>query len=148
MVRPGETVPADGQVISGHSSVDESLLTGESMPLTKQPNDNVIGGSINIHSPLTVRIQAPWQRYRPGDDDASPTAGADDESQQIAQAADRVASIFVLMQLVVASMVYFWWASAAPEHAFWITLSVLVVTCPCALSLATPCRIDRRDGTP
>ncbi len=146
LVRPGETVPIDGHVVEGISSVDESLLTGESMPSLKQLDDELTGGSVNVESPLTMQVD------KVGEDTV--VSGiirlldrAQAEKPAIAQLADRVAGWFVGVILLIATAVAIWWWQHDPQHAFAITLSVLVVTCPCALSLATPVAITAATGT-
>lgn len=145
MVRPGDTVPADGEVLVGESSVDESLLTGESLPRAKAPGERLTGGSVNVESPLVFRVD------QVGEDTL--VSGivrlldrAQTEKPRIAQLADRVASWFVFALLVVAGGVAGWWMLVDPSRAFTITLSVLVVTCPCALSLATPAAVTAATG--
>ena len=145
LVKPGETVPIDGHVIDGISSVDESLLTGESLPCVKQVNDELTGGSVNVESPLTMQVD------KVGEDTV--VSGivrlldrAQTEKPSIARVADKVAAWFVFVILLIASAVAFWWWQHDPQHAFAITLSVLVVTCPCALSLATPVAITAATG--
>ena len=145
LVKPGETVPADGEVTEGESSVDESLLTGESLPRHRAPGDALVGGSLNVESPLQMRINSV------GED--TMVSGivrlldrAQAEKPRLAQLADRVAGYFVGTQLVVAGSVALGWGLLAPERAFEITLAVLVVTCPCALSLATPAAVTAAIG--
>lgn len=145
LIRPGETVPADGAVLTGRSSVDESLLTGESLPRARGPGDELVGGTINVESPLEMEVQ------RVGDDTVLSSIvrlldRAQTEKPRIALLADRVAGWFVAALLLVAGSVFFWWSQHRPEDAFWITLSVLVVTCPCALSLATPAAVTAATG--
>lgn len=145
LIRPGETVPADGRVIDGQSRVDESLLTGESLPLVKHGGDTLIGGSVNVESPLVMQVE------RVGGDTVLAAIlrlldRAQSEKPRLAQLADRVAAGFVGVLLVVAALVAWWW-SDQPELAFRITLAVLVVTCPCALSLATPAAITVATGS-
>ena len=145
LVRPGETIPADAKIISGASSVDESLLTGESLPLSKQVGEQVIGGSVNIESPLTLSVE------KVGADTVLSAMNrvlqrAQLEKPQLTRLADRVASYFVGALLLIAGVVAYWWWQHQPEDAFWITLSVLVVTCPCALSLATPAALTAATG--
>jgi len=145
LIGPGESFPADGSVVEGASHVDESLLTGESRPVEKQLDSPVIGGSINLASPLVVRVDK---------------IGADTvlsgivrlldralaEKPRLALVADRVASWFVLAILVIAAGVAAAWYAIDPGRAFWITVSVLVVTCPCALALATPAALTAALG--
>jgi P-type Cu2+ transporter len=145
LVGPGASFPADGTVVEGESSVDESLLTGESHPVDKHAGLEVIGGTMNLSSPLVVRVDK---------------VGADtvlsgivrlldralSEKPRLAMAADRVASWFVLALLVVAVAVAAIWYWVDPSRAFWITVSVLVVSCPCALALATPAALTASLG--
>jgi Cu2+-exporting ATPase len=146
LVRPGESVPADGVVVAGLSSVDESLLTGESLPSAKRSGDRVVGGTMNIESPLTVGVD------RLGEDTVLSSIlrlldRAQSEKPQLARLADRVAGWFVAALLLFAALVSLWWWLHNPGDAFWVTLSVLVVTCPCALSLATPAALTAATGT-
>jgi Cu2+-exporting ATPase len=138
LVRPGETIPADGRVIEGASSVDESLLTGESLPLPRQLGEALIGGAVNVDSPLVMRVE------KVGTDTVLSAIArlldrAQSEKPRLALLADRIAGGFVTALLVVAAVVLaVWWSLSDFDTAFRVTLSVLVVTCPCALSLATP----------
>ena len=137
LVRPGDGVPADGRVLEGSSSVDESLLTGESLPQVRGVGDLLVGGTVNNESPLVMRVEQVGE--------ATVLSAivrlldrAQTEKPAVAQLADRVAGWFVAALLLVAAAVAWWWWQHDPAHAFSVTLSVLVVTCPCALSLATP----------
>jgi Cu2+-exporting ATPase len=137
LVRPGDSIPADGVLIAGATSVDEALLTGEATPKPKQAGDEVIAGSINLDGVIRVRVLAT------GSDTTLGTISRLSERARYArpayvQLADRVASYIVVAILVIAAAVGAYWAVNAPDRAFVITLSVLVVTCPCALALATP----------
>ena len=145
LVRPGESIPADGCVIEGTSSVDESLLTGESLPLLRKTGDTLVGGTVNNESPLVMRIE------RVGEETVLSAIvrlldRAQTEKPSLARSADRVASWFVVSLLLVAAVVAWWWWLHDPAHAFAVTLSVLVVTCPCALSLATPAAVTTATG--
>ena len=137
LVRPGEAVPADGVVMAGRSSVDESLLTGESLPRSKAQGSELIGGTVNVESPLTMEVE------KVGADTVISAIQrlldrAQLEKPRMAMLADRAAAWFVGAILILATLVGVYWYIHAPAEAFWIVLSVLVVTCPCALSLATP----------
>lgn len=144
-VKPGDSVPADGVIISGQSSVDESLLTGESLPLPKQADDKLTAGTVNIESPLTMRVE------KIGQDTLLShilrlLERAQTEKPAITQLADKAAAWFVLAVLVLATAVASYWWQVSPEYWLAITLSVLVVTCPCALSLATPTAVTAATG--
>lgn len=145
MVGPGDAFPADGSVVEGASSVDESLLTGESRPVDKEVGSPVIGGTLNLSSPVVVRVE------RIGADTV--LSGivrlldrALGEKPRLAVLADRFAAWFVLALLVAAAGTALIWLEIDPERAFWITVSVLVVSCPCALSLATPAALTAALG--
>lgn len=145
LVRPGETMPVDGTVVTGQSSVSESLLTGENMPVAKTPGATVIGGTINVESPLTVRVE------RVGADTVLSQIlrlldRAQSEKPRLAQIADRVAPWFVTGVLVLAVLVGIYWWQHDPAHALPIVIAVLVVTCPCALGLATPAALAAATG--
>ncbi|MDH5660547.1 MAG: heavy metal translocating P-type ATPase, partial [Gammaproteobacteria bacterium] len=145
-IKPGDSIPADGVIIEGRSSIDESLLTGESHPLAKTINEKVIGGTVNIESPLLIEVK------EVGEDTVLASIQrlldrAQLEKPSIAKTADKVAAVFVGFLLVLVSLVYFWWWQHDPDQAFWIALSLLVVTCPCALSLATPAAMTAATGS-
>ncbi len=137
LVRAGEIVPADGRVVEGISCANEALLTGESKPVSKAPGDTVTGGSINAESPLVVEIELVGESTRLSAI-INLMERAALEKPKIVELADRIASYFVGALLVVAVLVAVGWYLVDPSQALWITVSVLVVTCPCALSLATP----------
>lgn len=144
-IKPGETVPADGQVAEGASSVDEALLTGESVPLHKRGGDPLVGGTVNVDSPLVMTVE------KVGEDTVLSAINrlldrAQGEKPAVARLADRVAGWFVVVLLLLACGVAWYWWQVDPGRAFGITLSVLVVTCPCALSLATPVALTAATG--
>ncbi len=146
LVRPGETIPADGRVLEGRSSVDESLLTGESLPLPRIAGEALVGGAVNVESPLVMQVE------KVGSDTVLSAIvrlldRAQSEKPRLALLADRIAGWFVAALLVVAVVVLAaWWQRSDFDTAFRITLAVLVVTCPCALSLATPTAIVAATG--
>ncbi|WP_413438897.1 heavy metal translocating P-type ATPase [Sulfuriferula sp. GW1] len=145
LVKPGEAIPADGIVLAGSSAADESLLTGEARALTKVAGDRLVGGAINVTGPLVMRVE------KTGADTV--LSGilrlldrAQAEKPRIARLADRFAAWFVLALLLLATGVALGWYWVEPARAFWITVSVLVVSCPCALGLATPAALTAAAG--
>ena len=145
LVPPGSLLPADGRVLVGQSSVDESLLTGEYLPQPRQVGDAVTAGTLNVEGPLTIQVQAL------GADTRLSAIGrllerAQAEKPRLAELADRVAQWFLLIVLVVAAVVGLVWWQLDSERAFWVVLSLLVATCPCALSLATPTALTTATG--
>ena len=146
LIRPGETIPADGIILSGQSNVDESLLTGESYPISKNSGQPVIAGAINIDSPLQIQVD------KIGADTVLShilrlLERAQTEKPALTQLADRVAAKFILGVLLLALLVAIYWWQVNPSLWLSITLSVLVVTCPCALSLATPTAVTAATST-
>lgn len=141
LVKAGEVIPGDGRILEGQTAVDESMLTGEHLPRRKQVGDEATGGTLNVEQPITLEIL----RY-PADSTLSTLRRlldrAETEKPTVTLADDRVARFFVAAVLVVSAAVFSFWWFYQPDKAFWVTLSVLVVTCPCALSLATPTAIS------
>lgn len=146
LVRPGESVPADGEVVQGDSEVDESLLTGESLPVDKRVGARLIAGTVNVSGPLVARVLGLGQ-----DTVLSGIVRLLDRAQAekpgIAQVADRVAGWFVLSLLLIAAATGAAWYFIDPARALWVTVAVLVVSCPCALSLATPAALTAATGS-
>ena len=137
LVKPGEMVAADGVVIEGHTNINEAMLTGEQMPIEKQQDQQVYAGTINVDQPIKVKVTALGQDQLVAEiirlqELASNTKPA------IALLADKLSRYFSGTILTIATMTYLVWQQISPEDAFWVTLSVLVATCPCALALATP----------
>lgn len=146
MVRPGATIPADGVVVEGVSHADEALLTGESRPVSKKMGDELTGGSTNMDSPLFMRVTRVGEETRLSSI-VQLMERAGTEKPRLVELADRVATRFVALLLVLAAAVGVAWYFIDPSQAFWITVSVLVVTCPCALSLATPVALTVAAGS-
>ena len=145
LVKPGEPIPADGHVLEGISCTNESLLTGESAPVAKAPGEAVTGGAVNVESPLFVRVEQVGEATRLSAIIRLMERAAM-EKPRIVDLADRVAGRFILALLLVAVAVAAFWLVVDPAKALWITVSVLVVTCPCALSLATPVALTVASG--
>jgi Cu2+-exporting ATPase len=136
-VQPGESIAADGVVEQGTSSVDEALLTGESRPLRRGVGAPVLAGSFNLSATLWVRVQRVAAETRFAQILALMEA-ASATKPTLARLADHVAKPFLLAVLLSAAGAALWWWDRDPERALMVAVSVLVVTCPCALSLATP----------
>ncbi len=143
-VRPGERIPVDGVIIEGRSSVDESMLTGEPMPVEKGPGDEVIGGTINVSGTFL------YQAKRIGRDTVlaqiiEMVRRAQATKPPIGRLVDKVASVFVPTVLIVAVVTFLAWFNLGGEerlsYAVVTSVTVLVIACPCALGLATPISI-------
>lgn len=136
-ILPGEAFPADGTVLQGQTLVDEALLTGESRPLARQAGAGVIAGSHNLAAPVLVRVD------RTGTDTrfaqiVALMEQASTSKPQLAQLVDRIAKPFLIGVLLAAAGAAAYWWSEDPGYALMVAVAVLIVTCPCALSLATP----------
>jgi len=143
-VRPGEKIPVDGEVVEGRASIDESMVTGESMPVTKQAGDTVVGGSINTTGSFVMQAQ------KVGADTllaqiVQMVAQAQRSRAPIQRMADQVSGWFVPLVIAIAVAAFAVWALVGPEPRFAFGLvaavSVLIIACPCALGLATPISI-------
>ncbi len=139
LVRPGGRMPCDGKVARGHSAIDESLVTGESLPVDKEPGDAVITGTVNGEAALEIEVTAV------GPDTRLARMTRLVEEAQTGQApiqrlVDRISAIFVPVILVVAALTFLgWWLVAGDATAGMVAaVAVLVIACPCALGLATP----------
>ena len=148
-VRPGESVAVDGEVTEGRSSVDESMITGEPVPVEKTAGDRVTGGTINKNGTLSIRAT------QVGADTVlaqivEMVAGARRSRAPIQRLADRVASIFVPTVVAVSVLAFLTWLTVGPQPALTFAIvsavSVLIIACPCALGLATPISITTAAG--
>lgn len=145
VVRPGERIPTDGVIISGNTSIDESMITGESLPVERGPGDMLVGGSLNSTGSLIMRATAVGS--------VTVLAGiiravekAQSSKAPVQRLADRISSVFVPVVLVIAAITFGVWIFAAPQEtaftqALTSAIAVLIIACPCALGLATPTAI-------
>ncbi|MCF6226221.1 MAG: heavy metal translocating P-type ATPase [Xanthomonadales bacterium] len=137
LIPKGHTVPVDGEVVAGKSLLDEAFLSGESLPRTVVEGQQVLAGSVNLGDPISIRTTAC------GEATAISALGrtlleAQLHKPKVAETADRIASWFVSAVLLISSTAWVVWQFIDPTKAFDVALATLVVTCPCALSLATP----------
>ncbi|GIU26380.1 cadmium-translocating P-type ATPase [Shewanella schlegeliana] len=137
LVKPGDVIAADGVVVEGESAVNEAMLTGEQMPLQKALQSEVFAGTINIEQPILVKVTALGQDQLVSEIIRLQEI-ASNNKPKVALYADRFSNYFTAIILLIAALTYLFWYFYSPEDAFWVTLSVLVATCPCALALATP----------
>lgn len=136
-VRAGESIPVDGVVVDGESTVDQSLLTGESRPVTVRVGDGVCAGAVNLSSQIRVRVQSTGENTRVG----KLMRLVEEFTRRkapIVQLADRVAGWFVAIVIMMAVGTFVVWLRLDPRHAVDHATALLIVTCPCALGLATP----------
>lgn len=142
LIKPGSRIPLDGVVVEGNTSVDESMLTGESIPVEKEMDDEVIGGSVNYQGALTVKVT-----HTGADTTLAKIVKMMEDAQgkkaPISKLADTVAGYFVPAVMVIAVIASIVWLLLGHDIAFVLTIfvSVLVIACPCALGLATPTAI-------
>ncbi len=148
IVRPGEKVPVDGTMIQGKSTLDESMVTGESLPVEKQQGDALIGATINKTSTFEMRADKVGEGTMLAQI-AELVRQAQGSSAPIQQLADKVSGVFVPVVVLIATLMFFFWWLAAPALglsapgesltlAVYIAVTVLIIACPCALGLATP----------
>ncbi|GAB6039724.1 heavy metal translocating P-type ATPase [Endothiovibrio diazotrophicus] len=144
-VKPGEKVPVDGVVVAGESQVDESMLSGESLPVCKAPGDEVTAGTVNGDGALTVRAEKLLGETALGRIIAL-VEEAQASKAPIQCVTDRIVPWFVAATLGLATVTFLYWLGSGFEHALMAAVAVLVVTCPCAFGLATPMAIAVASG--
>lgn len=136
-VLPGQTLPADGELLSALGTINESMLTGESVPVVHEQGARVFAGTLNQTQPLRIRVTAVQQATV-----MAKIAALQDQAlankPKLAERAEKLANQFVQQLLILAALTFFVWTFIEPSEAFWVTLAVLVATCPCALALAAP----------
>jgi P-type Cu2+ transporter len=136
-VSPAESFPADGVILQGQTLADEALLTGESRPQARGVGDMVVAGSHNLSGIVTVRVVQVGEGTQ-FSQIVSLMENASLQKPRLAQLADRIAKPFLIGVLILAALSALYWWPTNPGHALMVAVAVLVVTCPCALSLATP----------
>ncbi|MEN9706325.1 MAG: cadmium-translocating P-type ATPase [Pseudomonadota bacterium] len=144
-IAAGETLPADGVLLDAPAAISEALLTGESHPLDHAVGDTVLAGTVSVDRPLRIRVTVAGSGTR-----LSALTRLVEQAQahrpRLARLADRVAAGFVIGLLLVATIVYVWWHLHQPTRAFEVLLSLLVISCPCALSLSVPAALAAAHG--
>ena len=145
LVRSGAAAPADGVVVQGESLNDEALLTGEGVPVAKGPGARVIGGAINLSAPLVLRVAATGSSSRLSAI-VQLMEQAANQKPMLVQLADRYAGAFLGCILLLSVLAGLGWSMVDPSRALWIAVAVLIVTCPCALSLAAPVALSAAVG--
>lgn len=145
-VLPGEAFPADGRITLGNTHADEALLTGESTPVARPLGSMVTAGSYNLQAPVEVLVQGTGAQTRFAQIVAL-MESASLQKPRLAQLADRIARPFLVAVLVAAVLAAVYWWPSDPGHALMVAVAVLIVTCPCALSLATPVAMLTAAGT-
>lgn len=142
-IRPGEKVPVDGVITEGSSSVDESMLTGEPLPITKRIGDKVIGATLNTNGSLIMRSEKIGSSTMLSQI-VQMVAQAQRSRAPMQRMADQVAGWFVMAVVTIALLTFFGWGLFGPEESSWVyalinAVAVLIIACPCALGLATQC---------
>ncbi|MBP6344824.1 MAG: cadmium-translocating P-type ATPase [Neisseriaceae bacterium] len=146
LVKAGEVIPVDGVVREGEGQVNEAMLTGESRPVDKAVASHVTAGTLNLHSPLIIETEKTGDQTRL----AAIVRLLDQalgQKPRLAELADRYATWFVALLLLVSVLTFLGWTYYVDaERALWVTVSLLVISCPCALSLATPAALAAATG--
>lgn len=145
LVKAGDKIPVDGIVIDGMTAVDESMLSGESEPVSKQINDSVSAGTINIESAITVKVEATLKNTALGRI-INLVEEAQASKAPIQCVADSIVPWFVAATLILATLTFLWWVNHDFETALMAATAVMIITCPCAFGLATPMAIAVASG--
>ena len=145
LIKPGDKVPVDGEVLEGRSHVDEAMLSGESQPVAKAVGDKVAAGTLNLDSALRVRVESTLRNTALGRI-IHLVEEAQASKAPIQCVADRIVPWFVAATLVFATLTFWWWLHTDFELALMAATAVLIITCPCAFGLATPMAIASASG--
>jgi Cu+-exporting ATPase len=143
LVRPGEIIPVDGEVLQGRSSVDESMVSGESLPVEKAPGAAVTGATVNKGGALTIRATRVGEATLLAQI-VRMVQEAQADKAPIQRFADRISAVFVPVVIILALITFAGWYLLTPEgflFAFKLAIAVVVIACPCAMGLATPTAI-------
>jgi P-type Cu2+ transporter len=145
LVRPGEKIPVDGDILDGEAHVDESMLTGESSPVLRRPGDKVAAGTLNAAGVLTIRTEGLLKDTALGRI-IKLVEDAQASKAPIQSVADRVVPWFVAATIGLASLTFLWWVRVDVDTALLAATAVLIITCPCAFGLATPMAVAVASG--
>jgi Cu2+-exporting ATPase len=145
LVKQGEIFPADGVLIEGLTEVSEAMLTGESLPVAKKVGDDLVAGTLNLSMAVSLRVTQVGANTRLASISRLLDKALTDKPR-FARLADQWAAVFVAVLLVLALATFGVWFAIDPSQALWMTVAVLVVSCPCALSLATPAALTAATG--
>ena len=137
LVKAGDTIPVDGVIIEGNSYIEESMLTGEFAAVSKASGDSVFGGTLNQSQPLQIKVTETLDESLVSKI-SQLQENAMAHKPKVAQMADHLSQYFVFAVLFISTITFVTWTYLGNEQAFWITVSILIATCPCALGLATP----------
>ena len=146
LVKPGEVIAVDGVVYEGHSSVNESIITGESLPITKHSGMNVLGGSTNNESPLYIKVKNIGEKTVLSNISRIIDKASSNKPATVLLA-NKIVSVFISAVLLIACLVAIYWYHVDQSQWLTITIAILVVSCPCALSLATPTAMSSAAST-
>ena len=148
IVKSGQSIPVDGVIIKGQSSIDESMITGESLPVDKSVDDKVIGATMNVEGYIQVKVT-----HTSGDTTLSQiiqlVEDASSSKAPIAKLADQISGVFVPIVMVISLFTFIGWMTLGAQtfhFALTCAIAVLVISCPCALGLATPTASHERTG--
>ena len=145
MVKPGQRIPVDGELIDGVSEVDEAMLSGESLPVSKKPGDLLYAGTVNGHGVMRLRVDAVLKNSALGKI-IDMVEDAQASKAPIQCTADRIVPWFVSLTLFLGAVTFLFWVGSDFEVALMAATSVLIITCPCAFGLATPMAIAVASG--
>ncbi len=145
LLKPGQAVPADARIMNGRSAVREESINGEHLPRQVEPGDTIYAGTVNVEGGLEAEVLVDYAGSRLAALQAA-VSSAQGEKPRMAQLANRIAGGFVAAILLLTGATALYWLQVDPARALWVSLSVLVIACPCALALATPAALTAATG--